>query len=171
MKHKTKNIKHKKLKQTYEKKEQTTMTTMTTRPSRPRPRPFTENMTQLENKFDGLVKMALDTNPFIPSFEIGMKDVVRVAENSGVMIMAQKRNKDTMPRLPSEVWEFMLTEFGGINAEQHQHVPMMFLPRPMRAFTAAEIWGLYTTEMERFKERVANAEECRDIMKRYMHIM
>lgn len=167
---------------------------MTARPSCPRPRPLTKNMTHLEDKFDSLVKMARDAKPFYKSFENGMQDAVHVAEISGVMLMAQKRVKTlattktkaktkaktktkakAIPRLPSEVWHYMLTEFGGIKAEEHQHVGMMFLPYPTPkvkpVFSAAYLWELYTTQTKEYKESVSSAEECCNFMKRYMRII
>lgn len=144
--------------------------------TRPRPRPLTKNMTHLEDKFDSLVKMAKDAKPFYKSFENGMKDAVHVAEISGVMIMAQKRTRaKAKPRLPPEVWHYMLTEFGGIKAEEHQHVPLMFLsypiPKPKPVFTTAHMWELYTTQTEQYKESVSSAEECCNFMKHFMRII
>jgi hypothetical protein len=106
------------------------------------------------------------------------------------MLMAQKRVKalattktkakakakaKAIPRLPSEVWHYMLTEFGGIKAEEHQHVGVMFLPYPTPkvkpVFSAAYLWELYITHTKEYKESVASAEECCNFMKRYMRII
>ncbi len=139
-----------------------------------RPRPLTQNMTYLENKFDGLVATALGSKPFNQNFLNAMAGPARMAQHVGVMILVQKRHKAAMPRLPSEVWHLMLMEFGGISAKDHQYVPIMFLPSPPPPLPSPPpplLWDLYTTHMALYAERVADAEECRDCMKRFMHII
>jgi hypothetical protein len=138
-------------------------------PTHPRPRPFNENLTKLEDKFEGIVTMAKLSMPFNKHT---MADTVRMAQLAGTVILTQKRRKRTLPRLPSEVWEFMLMEFGG-DIGQQQHIPIMFLSAftPPLVFSPLVIWDIYTTEMANYEKRVQEAEDCRDCMKRFMHII
>jgi len=138
----------------------------------PRSRPFNENLTHLENKFDSIVTLAKDSTPFNKAFKNAMADMVRMAEHVAVVILTQKRHKNAMPRLPSEVWHFMLTEFGGVNADQHQHIPIIFLRPTIKGFFPLPvIWDIYTTETTMYDQRVKEAEDCRDIMKRFTRII
>lgn len=139
--------------------------------ARPRPRPFNENLTKLEDKFEGIVTMAKLSRPFNAHT---MADTVRMAQHAGTVILTQKRRKRTLPRLPSEVWEYMLMEFGDIcqHQHQHQHIPIMFLPTaPAPPLAPLVIWDIYTTEMANYEKRIQEAEDCRDCMKRFMHII
>ena len=157
--------KHRQTRQT----RQTRQQQMTSAPARPRP--FNENLTHLERKFDSIVTLAKDSTPFNKAFEDAMTDMVRMAEHVGVLILTQKRHKAAMPRLPSEVWHFMLTEFGGVNVDQQNHIPIMFL-RPIQGFLPLPvIWDIYTSQTTLYAERVKYAEDCRDCMKRFLHIM
>jgi hypothetical protein len=133
-----------------------------------RPRPLEEKTAWLEAKFDGLVDWAVASKPFYPKFEMAIAGTVTMAEKIGTMAMCRKRCRKPLLRLPSEVWHLILTEFGGWDPQTHQQ----YVCAPSKPLlTAAEVWDLYTTETELYAQRVCEATESRDIMKRFIKIM
>ena len=133
-------------------------------------KPLTLNISTIEDKAHALVTNAkYARTSYIQQYEKLMKDHLENHDKIKIFLLCYKRNRNNLPRLPSEIWNLILMEFGGDSRPLIYSFTISKQISTNSRHKMDQIWSLYHWYISQYDINIEKEKKSCDIIIQYIY--